>query len=112
MAQEDWREKLGMLTGTPWPTDTTTEDINTPTRLEKQTLRVEMEKRNGKPATIISGFMCDESHIKEIGKELKVACSTGGSVRGGEILIQGDMRQKVALFLEAKGHKVRRINFT
>ena len=70
-----------------------------------------MEKRNGKAATIISGFTCDDLYLKELAKEIKTTCSSGGSVRGGEILIQGDMRQKVALFLEKKGHKVKRINF-
>lgn len=111
MAQQDWKEKLSMLTGTPCSTETTPEETIIPIKLEKQTLRVEMDKRNGKPATIISGFTCTDDQIKEIGKELKVACGTGGSVRGGEILIQGDMRQKVAKLLEDKGHKVRRINF-
>lgn len=111
MAQQDWKEKLGLLFDTPLPTDSTPEETEITHKQEKQFLRVEMEKRNGKPATIISGFTWDDTLIKELGKQIKVACSTGGSVRGGEILIQGDMRQKVALFLEEKGHKVKRINF-
>lgn len=107
---QDWKSKLGaLLDGTI--TEEPVEKEVVVTEIEKQFLRVEMEKRNGKAATIISGFTCDDLYLKELAKEIKMTCSSGGSVRGGEILIQGDMRQKVALFLEKKGHKVKRINF-
>ena len=108
--QEDWKSKLGALLDTPIQEEA---PIQEPVKaeMERQLLRVEMEKRNGKPATIVSGFTWDDVQIKELAKELKVTCGTGGSVRGGEILIQGDMRQKLALFLQQKGHKVKRINF-
>lgn len=108
--QEDWKSKLGALLDTPIQEETPTQEP-IKAEMEPQLLRVEMERRNGKPATIVSGFTCDDVEIKELAKELKVTCGTGGSVRGGEILIQGDMRQKLALFLQQKGHKVKRINF-
>lgn len=109
----DWKDKLGSLyDAVPKAEETGNE---TPTKTEKptkkQTLRVELDKRNGKPATIISEFDGTEDELKELAKTLKVKCGAGGSARGGEILVQGDFRKKVAEILEGMGYKVRRINF-
>ena len=106
---EDWKAKLGQHFNID------PENISVPEEKEKapgkQFLRVELDKRNGKPATIVSGFDCDEQMVKDIAKDLKVKCGVGGSVRDSEILIQGDLRVKITGMLEKMGHKVKRINF-
>ena len=111
---EDWKNKLRTLL----PSDFVPEQeekatvVSEQTKLSsKQTLRVELDKRNGKPATIISEFQGTEDELKEIAKMLKNKCATGGSQRDGEILIQGDFRVKIADVLQNMGYKVRKINF-
>ena len=60
-------------------------------------------------ATIISGFECDDEEVKNIAKELKMKIGTGGSARGGEILLQGDWRDKVVEILKTQKFKVKKI---
>lgn len=76
---------------------------------KKDTLHIVMEKkgRNGKTATIIEGFTCDDEELQSIASILKRKLGVGGSARGGEILIQGDLREKVRSFLIAEGYKVK-----
>lgn len=78
---------------------------------QKEPLRVELDKRKGKPSTLITEFMGTDDELKELAKLLKVKCSAGGSSRDGEILIQGDFRKKIAELLLELGYKVKRINF-
>lgn len=68
---------------------------------------VERKGRGGKTATIIEGFECDDEQIKHIAKELKSTLGTGGSARGGEILIQGDCRERVRDALRSMGFKLK-----
>lgn len=109
----DWKDKLNSLYDAVPKVE---QEENTDKKDDKivgkkQTLRVELDKRNGKPATIVSEFQGTDNELKDLAKLLKVKCGTGGSARGGEILIQGDFRIKVAELLEEFGYKVRRINF-
>lgn len=78
---------------------------------QKEPLRVELDKRKGKPSTLITEFLGTDDELKELAKLLKVKCSAGGSSRDGEILIQGDFRKKIAELLGELGYKVKRINF-
>lgn len=73
----------------------------------KQMLKVFRDKkqRGGKEVTLIDGFVGNDTDIEKLGKELKAHCGTGGSVKDGQILVQGDQRQKVCAFLEKKGYK-------
>lgn len=73
----------------------------------KDKLQVVMERkgRGGKTATIIAGFTCSDAEVAEIARELKSRLGAGGSVRGGEILIQGDRRAEVVTLLRQKGFK-------
>ncbi|MBT3216682.1 MAG: translation initiation factor [Candidatus Marinimicrobia bacterium] len=71
----------------------------------KQDFRIMRRKLGGgKMVTIVSGFKGTESNLKSLGKELKISCGSGGSVKNGEILIQGDHRDKIVSILIKKGH--------
>lgn len=71
-----------------------------------QRLKVYRDKkqRGGKEVTIVEGFVGTESDLHELGKKLKSNCGTGGSVKDGLILVQGDQRKKVADFLDKHGY--------
>jgi translation initiation factor 1 len=72
---------------------------------EEQLLRVilETKHRAGKTVTIVYGFEGADADLETLGKALKNFCGTGGSVKDGEIIIQGDHRQKVFQYLKQKG---------
>ncbi|RYY90586.1 MAG: translation initiation factor [Chitinophagaceae bacterium] len=70
----------------------------------KQKLRVLLEKRGGKPTTVVYGFTGTESDLEVLGKTLKSYCGTGGSVKDGEILVQGDQREKLIAYLLKNGY--------
>jgi translation initiation factor 1 len=81
------------------------EEVITLTPAE-QPLRVllETKHRAGKTVTIVYGFEGNEDDMNALGKALKNHCGTGGSVKDGEIIIQGDHRQKVFQYLKQKGY--------
>ncbi|NBV10095.1 MAG: translation initiation factor [Chitinophagia bacterium] len=72
---------------------------------EEQLLRVilETKHRAGKTVTIVYGFEGADADLEALGKALKNHCGTGGAVKDGEIIIQGDHRQKVFQYLKQKG---------
>jgi len=74
-----------------------------------QKLKVSLDKsgRAGKMVSLVEGFAGPASDLEKLAKELKNHCGTGGSAKDGQVLIQGDVRNKVAAFLEKKGAKVR-----
>ena len=74
----------------------------------KQDLRVWKEFHNGKPVTIIRNYSGPPAVLEKLGKELKIKCGVGGSVKNGEVLLQGDQREKVLRILAEKGFKAKK----
>jgi translation initiation factor 1 len=77
---------------------------------EKQDLRVWLEKnhRGGKTASVIKGFIGTDDDLEQLGKMLKQKCGTGGSVKDGEIIIQGDHRDKIMALLSQLKYKAKK----
>lgn len=75
---------------------------------KKGKLQIFTEKkgRKGKVATIVAGFECSDDELEDIASRAKRHLGVGGSARGGEILIQGDCRERLADFLRGEGFKI------
>ena len=110
---DDWRARLAsLLPDDTQPAADATSPAAAPTdSLAAQTTRLdivyERKGRAGKPATIITGFTVDHDTVADLASDLKKRLGTGGSSRGGEILIQGDRRQDLLRLLTSKGLKAR-----
>lgn len=66
-------------------------------------------KKKGKQATMISGFIGTEDDLKDLAKLIKTKCAVGGSVKDGDIIIQGDFRDKIVDILTKEGYRARKL---
>ena len=71
---------------------------------KEQLLTLHIDKhRAGKTVIVIKGFIGSKSDLKNLGKKIKKECGVGGSVKNNDIIIQGNLREKIALILEKEG---------
>lgn len=115
MANNDWKSRLGVVYSTNPDFSYSSyaeEEITETLAPEKQRLIVGIDRRNrgGKQVTLVSGFKGSDDDLLALAKALKTKCGVGGSAKEGEIIIQGDFRDKVVEILKKLGYNARRGN--
>lgn len=107
----DWKERLGVTYSTnpdfAYQTDEAPEVEMLPCDRQRLSVRIDRRNRGGKTVTIVEGFRGRQADLEALGKALKVRCGVGGATKDGEIILQGDLRQKVADILQGEGYGVR-----
>ena len=114
MNKNDWKDRLNIVYSTNPDFRYKTSEKEEPEALpkEKQLLRIQLDKRHrgGKQVSLISGFVGSNDGLNDLAKLLKTKCGVGGSVKDGEMIIQGDFRNKILEILLAEGYvKARKI---
>ncbi|MCX6225051.1 MAG: translation initiation factor [Bacteroidia bacterium] len=109
---KDWKNRLGVVYSTNSDFNYDKEDTGEPDTLpaNQQKLIVQLDKKNrkGKAVTLITGFTGSNADLEALGKLLKTKCGVGGTAKDGEILIQGDFREKVMFILGNEGYNVKK----
>ena len=108
MKNNDWKDRLNVVysTNPDYQYESSEEEEAVTLPKNQQKLRVSMEKkgRGGKTVTLIKGFVGSDDDLKELGKLLKTKCGVGGSTKDGEVIIQGDFKQRIIDLLKAEGY--------
>ena len=109
-----WRKREGVVysTASDFEYKSNEEPEEADIEPAKQRLLVTLDKRQraGKQVTLVSGFVGSAATLSDLGRKLKQACGVGGSAKDGEILIQGDHRDKVVALLNQLGYNAKRGN--
>lgn len=112
---KDWKDRLGVVYSTnpdfKYTVAETEEEETLPPEKQKLVVSIDRRNRGGKQVTVVKGFAGSEDDLKALAKNLKQKCGVGGNAKDGEILIQGDLRDKVLdLLLQAGYSKTKKGN--
>ncbi len=112
-ADNDWKSRLGVVFSTDpdfrYQTDEEQEAETLAPSLQRLAVKIDRKGRAGKQVTLVTGFVGKSEDLKELGKMLKTGCGVGGSAKDGEIIIQGDFRDRVTTLLKAAGYNAKRV---
>ncbi|MBP3455125.1 MAG: translation initiation factor [Alistipes sp.] len=107
----DWKERLGVVfsTNPDYKYETEAEQEVETLPASKQNLRVWLDRlKGGRVATVVRGFVGSQQELAELGKELKTKCGVGGTAKDGEIIIQGDHRDRIVDLLTRAGYRCKK----
>lgn len=108
MKSNDWKDRLNIVYSTnpdfQYSTDEKEEIETLPKQQQKLRVSIEKNHRGGKTVTLIKNFIGSEDDAKELGRLLKTKCGVGGSVKEGEILVQGNFKEKIVELLKKEGY--------
>lgn len=112
MSDNDWKSRLGMVYSTDpnFRYQTQEEPLVETLPVDRQELRVWLDRkqRAGKQVTLVRGFVGSDEDLRELARLLKSRCGVGGTAKDGEIVIQGDFRDRVVDILLREGYKAKK----
>ena len=112
MADNDWKSRLGMVYSTnpdfEYRTDERTEPETLPPARQQLRVWLDRKQRAGKVVTLVRGFVGREEDLAELARLLKTRCGVGGAAKQGEIIIQGDHRDRVVEILTKSGYRCKK----
>lgn len=112
MADNDWKSRLGMVYSTnpdfKYTTDENPEAETLPPGRQDLRVLLDRKQRAGKVVTLVRGFVGRDEDLQELARMLKTKCGVGGAAKDGEILIQGDHRDRVVDLLTRSGYRCKK----
>ncbi|HJA96226.1 MAG TPA: translation initiation factor [Candidatus Alistipes faecavium] len=112
MADNDWKSRLGMVYSTNpdfrYDTDEKPEAETLPAGQQELRVWLDRKQRGGKVVTLVRGFVGRSADLEDLARLLKTRCGVGGSVKEGEIIIQGDHRDRVVEILLRGGYRCKK----
>lgn len=104
----DWKDRLNVVYSTNpdfrYETEEEEETVTLPPSQQKLRVQLDRKNRGGKVVTLVTGFTGTDDDLKELGRLLKSKCGVGGTAKDGEIIVQGDFKQKVLELLKKEGY--------
>lgn len=114
MASNDWKDRLGVVFSTNpdfvYETQQQTQQETLPAAKQRLVVRIDRKQRAGKQVSLVEGFVGSDEDLSELGRELKKKLGVGGSAKDGEIVIQGDFRDRIVDILTKMGYNAKRGN--
>lgn len=111
---QDWKDRLGVVYSTnpdfKYETAAEPEAETLPAAKQKLIVSIDRRARAGKQVTLVTGFVGTSDDLAALAKTLKAKCGVGGSAKDGEIIIQGDFRDRVVELLKGMGYNAKRGN--
>lgn len=105
---QHWKDRLGMVYSTNpdyvFETETDETEATLPARQQRLRVSIERSGRGGKVVTLVRGFVGTDDDLKSLGKLLKTRCGVGGSAKDGEIIVQGNLHDRVVEILKSEGY--------
>lgn len=109
MANNDWKSRLNVVYSTNpdfrYEEEEKRERQTLPAAQQQLKVWIDRKQRAGKQVTLVRGFVGTEDDLKELARMLKSKCGVGGTAKDGEILIQGDFRDRIVDVLVKAGYK-------